>query len=87
MIAAPMSTSLFEFMYFGYGNPIIRLLAVTVVISSGDFASRIQAYSLPAATWLRSDHSAPRCCWCSSTVRPAAARRAVSNIGYTCTGM
>ena len=65
----------------------MRLLGVTVVISSGDFASRIHAYSLPAATWLRSDQSLPRCRWCSSTVRPAAARSAVSNIGYTCTGM
>ena len=52
-----MSTSLFEFMYFGYGKPTIRLLGVTVRISSGDFASRIHAFGLPAATSLKRDHS------------------------------
>ena len=61
MIAAPMSTSLFEFIDFGYGQSDHPVRSrVTVVISSGDLASRIHAYSLPAATWLRSDHSAPR---------------------------
>ena len=35
-----MSTSLFEFMYFGYGRPIIRFVGVGVRISSGDLASR-----------------------------------------------
>ena len=34
--AAPMSTSLLEFISFGYGNPIIRFAGPTVVISSGD---------------------------------------------------
>ena len=79
--AAPMSTWLFEFISFGYGNPIIRLSFVTVVISAGVRASRIHAFGLPAATWLRSDHNRPRCSRCSSMLRPAAARIAVSNIG------
>ena len=48
--AAPWSTSLFEFINFGYGNPIIRFVVPTVAICSADFASRIQAYSLSAAT-------------------------------------
>ena len=41
--AADMSTSLFEFMSFGYGVPIIRLLGDGVRISSADFASRTHA--------------------------------------------
>ena len=38
-----MSTSLFEFMYFGYGSPIMRLFGPGVRISSGDSSRRTQA--------------------------------------------
>ena len=55
--AAAMSTSLFEFMYFGYGKPTIRLFGAGVRISSAVFASRIHAFGLAAATSLNRDHS------------------------------
>ena len=57
MIAAPMSTSLLEFMYLRYGRPMRRLLADVVRISSGVLASRIHAAGLSAATSLKRDHS------------------------------
>ena len=60
MIAAPMSTSLFEFISFGYGKPIILFESVTVVISSAVFDSWIQAWGLLAATSLRPAYSSPR---------------------------
>ena len=85
--AAAMSTSLLEFMYFGYGKPIIRLAGDTVRISSADFGSRIHALGLAAATALNLAHSSLILTWCSSTDSPAAARIAVSNIGYTWTGI
>ena len=50
MIAAPMSTSLLEFMYLRYGSPISRFCADVVRISSGVLASRIHAAGLSAAT-------------------------------------
>ena len=87
MSAAAMSTSLFEFMYFGYGNPTMRLSADAVRICSAVFASRIQAFGLSAATALKRAHSSLIRTRCSSGERPAAARMAVSNIGYTCTGI
>ena len=57
MSAAAMSTSLFEFMSFGYGVPIIRFDGDGVRISSALFASRTHAYGLPAATSLNRAHS------------------------------
>ena len=44
--AAAWSTSLLEFMYFGYGSPIMRLPGPGVRISSADFGSWIHAYGL-----------------------------------------
>src|SRR4051794_8772589 len=81
MSAAAMSTSLLEFMYFGYGKPIIRLSGPGVRISSGVRLRCNQALGLPAATDEKRDHSSDTRTWCSSTPSPAAARRAVSNIG------
>ncbi len=43
MMAAVMSTSLFEFMYFGYGRPIMRLLGPGVRISSAVSSRRTHA--------------------------------------------
>ena len=63
MSAADMSTSLFEFMSFGYGVPIIRLLGDGVRISSADFASRTHAYGLAAATSLKRAHSSDVRTW------------------------
>ena len=82
-----MSTSLFEFMYFGYGRPIIRLFGPGVRISSADSSRCTHAYGLWAATAEKRDHSSETRRWCSSGSSPAAARSAVSNIGYTWTGM
>ena len=48
--AAAWSTSLLEFMYLGYGSPIMRLAGPGVRISSADLGSWIHAYGLPAAT-------------------------------------
>ncbi len=87
MSAAAMSTSLLEFIDFVYGKPIIRLRSVGVRISSAVIAVRSHACGLFAATSEKRDHSSLATTCCSSTVRPAAARMAVSNIGYTCTGM
>ena len=70
-----------------YGRPIIRFFGPGVRISSADLASRSQAFGLAAATALNPAHSSLTLTWCSSTLSPAAARTAVSNIGYTCTGM
>jgi hypothetical protein len=58
-----------------------------VRISSAVFASRIHAFGLRAATSLKPAHSSLIATWCSSTPSPAAARIAVSNIGYTWTGI
>ena len=49
-------------------------------------AVRSQALGLRLATSLKRAHSSLMCTRCSSGVRPAADRMAVSNIGYTCTG-
>ena len=78
---APCSTLLFEFMSFGYGNPIHRLSAVGVRICSGVYAFCVQAFGLCAATSLNRDQSSEMWTRCSSMDRPAAARRACSNIG------
>ena len=56
-------------------------------ISSAVFASGDHAYWLRAATPLNRDHSSETTTWCSSTERPARARRADSNMGYTWVGM
>ena len=48
--AAAWSTSLLEFLYLGYGSPIMRLDGPGVRISTADFASWIHAYGLAAAT-------------------------------------
>jgi hypothetical protein len=85
--AAAMSTSLLEFIVFVYGNPIIRLVGPGVRICSAVIALRIQAFGLAAATWEKRAHSPLMAARCSSTLSPPAARRAVSNMGYTCTGM
>ena len=81
--AADMSTSLFEFIDFVYGRPIIRFFGPGVRISSADLASRSQAFGLVSATALNPAHSSLTLTRCSSTPSPAAARTAVSNIGYT----
>src|SRR5262245_11430486 len=87
MRAADMSTSLLEFMYFGYGKPIIRLLGPGVRTSSGVSSRCTQAYGLWAATAENLAHISEIRTWCASTLSPHAARTADSNIGYTCTGM
>ena len=76
-----MSTSLLEFISLGYGAPIIRFAGPGVRISSARRATGDQANGLPAATSENRAHSSDRCTWWSSIERPAAARRAVSNIG------
>ena len=79
--AAAWSTSLFEFMYFGYGSPIMRFDGPGVRISTADFCSWIHAYGLAAATVEKPAQSSLTRTWCSSTLSPAAARNAVSNMG------
>ncbi len=74
-------------MYFVYGSPTMRLPALGVRISSADSAVRIHAFGLSAATALNRDHSSLMVARWSAGERPARARMAVSNIGYTWTGM
>jgi len=62
MMAAPMSTLLFEFITLRYGNPTIRFCGVMAAISSDDIGVRVHAYGLSAATWLNRDHSGRRRC-------------------------
>ena len=81
--AAPWSTSMLAHMRFGYGKTTMRLSGVTVRISSGEYAVRDHASGLSAATAANVAHSSLTCRWCSSTLRPASARSAVSNSGYT----
>ena len=87
MTAADCSTALLEFMRFVYGNPIMRLSGVGVAISAAVNASWIHALGLVAATSLKPAHSPAMSEVWSATERPADARSAFSNIGYTCTGM
>src|SRR5207302_8973007 len=73
--AAAWSVSRLAFMAFVYGNPIMRLSAVTVPISAAVLASRDQAQGLAAATWLKRDQRAATLAWWSSIDSPAVARR------------
>src|SRR5687768_16904421 len=84
--AAAWSVDRLEFMYFGYGKPIMRLSGVTVRISSEDRAFGVHACGLRAPTSENAAHSRATFSWCSSTPSPAAARSAFSKIGYTCVG-
>ena len=68
--AAPMSTSLLEFISLGYGAPIIRFAGPGVRISSAPCATGDQANGLPAATSENRAHSSDRCTWWSAIERP-----------------
>ena len=59
----------------------MRLAGLTVRISSAVRRSWLQAYGLVDATSLNPAHSSETKRECSSTVRPASARRAFSKIG------
>ena len=71
--AAPMSTSLLEFINFGYGNPTIRLASVTVMISSAVFASWIHACGLRVRDLAESGVEPAEMALVLSTERPAVA--------------
>ena len=69
MSAAAMSTSLFEFMYFRYGKPIIRLPRRDGRRSPRPSSRRwIHAYGLAAATAVKRAHSSLILRTCASTV-------------------
>ena len=79
--AAAWSTSMLAHMRFGYGKHTMRLSGATVRISSAEYAVRDHAFGLPAATAENRAHSSLTWHWCSSTLRPAACRSAVSKSG------
>ncbi len=83
MSDAAMFTWLLEFITLRYGVPIMRLRDVTSITCVGVSTSRLHAKSLPAATALKRDHNSAMRWSCCSMLRPAEARSAVSNIGYT----
>ena len=72
---------MFAHMRFRYGNVTTRLSAEGVRISSGEYGTCDHAYGLPAATAANVAQSSLTSRWCSSIVRPASARSAVSKIG------
>ena len=61
--AADMSTSLLEFIIFGYGKPTMRFFSVTVRISSAVCPFWSHAYWLVVATCANRDHSSLMCRW------------------------
>ena len=66
-----LSTSLLEFMYFGYGSPIMRFPGPGVRISSADFASWIQAYGFLRRPAENRDQSSLTRTRCASMLSPA----------------
>jgi hypothetical protein len=72
---------MFEFRSFVYGRVTWRLSGEGVPISSALRAPGDHAAGWPAATSLKRAHSPAISAWCSSRVRPAAARRAFSMSG------
>src|SRR5947207_6532507 len=58
MTPAAWSVWMLAFISFGYGNPIMRLSALGVPISSADLASGDQACGFDAATSENRDHKA-----------------------------
>ena len=65
----------------------MRFAGETVRISSAEWPLRSHAYGLSTATAAKRDHSSLMWRWWSSTDRPACARSAVSNSGYTWIGI
>ena len=76
-----MSTKMFEVISLVYGKEIIRFAGVASTISAALGPDRIVACGLSTATRARLAHSRPIRSRCSSRLRPAAPRRALSNSG------
>src|SRR5918994_190289 len=79
--AADSSTSMLAHIRLRYGKVTIRLSADGVRISSAENGTLDQAYGLPEATAANVAHSSLTSRWCSSTVRSAWLRSAVSKRG------